>query len=86
MADAMIGTLRRGSHVRCPRCGSWRKVTRGGVIERHYVVLPVSRRVVPVLGRGRVARLCSGSGMAPVTEGSTEEGETDEPRGSASSS
>ncbi len=53
------------AHATCQHCAKLKRLTSAGVIERHYLTLDVSRRAVPTVGRGRVKRLCSGSGRPP---------------------
>lgn len=49
----------------CDYCTRLLKLRDDGLIPRHYLSIPVSRRAVPTVGAGRVRRLCSGSGKPP---------------------
>jgi hypothetical protein len=49
----------------CDGCGRLKQLRADGTVPRHYHAITVSRRVVPLLGRGRVRRRCSGSGRPP---------------------
>jgi hypothetical protein len=54
-----------GAHAVCDHCARLQRLTSAGLIARHYLTIDVSRRAVPTVGRGRVKRLCSGSGQRP---------------------
>lgn len=49
----------------CDGCAGLKRLRDDGTVPVHYLGLRVSRRVVPVVGKGRVRRRCPGSGRAP---------------------
>jgi AAA domain len=53
------------AHALCDHCATAKKLTTAGTIIRHYLTINVSRRAVRTVGRGRVKRLCPGSGRPP---------------------
>jgi hypothetical protein len=53
------------AHALCAHCSTLKKLTSAGTVERHYLTFDVSRSAVPSLGKGRVKRLCQGSGKPP---------------------
>jgi hypothetical protein len=53
------------AHALCDHCASLKKLGASGLIVRHYLSIDVTRRAVHSVGRGRVKRLCPGSGKRP---------------------
>jgi hypothetical protein len=52
-------------HALCDHCATLKKLTSTGLIVRHYLTFDVSRRAIHSLGKGRIRRLCQGSGKPP---------------------
>jgi len=49
----------------CDGCAGVKELRGDGTIPVHHVGIPVSRRAVPAVGKGRVRRRCPGSGKQP---------------------
>ena len=52
-------------HAVCDYCARLRPLRADGLVAKHYITLPISRRAVSTVGTGQVRRLCSGSGKPP---------------------
>jgi hypothetical protein len=59
-ADAM--TRSAGT---CTYCARLKRLDAAGLVVRHLLTIPVSRRAIPTVGAGRVRRVCGGSGRLP---------------------
>jgi hypothetical protein len=53
------------THGLCDACARLKRLRADGTIPLHYLAIPVSRKAVPSVGRGRVRRRCPGSGKLP---------------------
>ena len=49
----------------CDGCAGLKELCTDGTIPVHHIGIPVSRRAVPAVGKGKVRRRCPGSGRPP---------------------